>query len=66
MFLLMKAQKQRCQVAGFRWGRDALWLAEITGAEMRSCAASLMRSGQIMDSTRGIECYLDTTLTGRR
>ena len=66
MFLLMKAQKQRCQAAGLRWGRDARWLAEITGEKMRSCAASPMRSGQIMDSTRGIECYLDTTLTGRR
>ena len=64
MFLLMMAQKLRCQIAGHRWGRDARWLAELTGAEMRSCGASLMRSGQIMDSTRGIECYLDTTLTG--
>ena len=64
MFLLMMAQKLRCQIAGHRWGRDARWLAELTGVEMRSCAASLMRSGQIMDSTRGIECYLDTTLTG--
>ena len=66
MLLLMKSQKHRCQAAGIRWGRDARWLAEITGEEMRSCGASLMRSGQIMDTTRGIECYLDTTLTGRR
>ena len=66
MFLMMKVQKQRCEAAGMRWGRDARWLAQITGDEMRSCASSLMRSGQIMDGTRGIECYLDTTLTGRR
>ena len=66
LFFLMRVQKYQCQSRGIFWGRDARWLAEITGQEMRSCGASLSRSGQIMDTTRGIECYLDTTLTGRQ
>ena len=66
LFFLMLVQKEQCRLRRIPWGRDARWLAEMTGQEMRSCGASLSRSGQFMDTTRGIECYLDTTLTGRR
>ena len=62
LFYLMILQKQACAASRTAWRQDPRWLADIVGQEMASCGASLMRTGQIMATARGTECFQDSTL----